>query len=409
MTDEMDYFEGKRPDRTYISKAFPEPESLEPEKQRKLRILSKVMDQADQHEFVTIKKEVVLRVTPGERQEVKVSFYEDNRNIKSITIQRFTRKDGKPHKSSFSFYGDEIEKLFNVLRLVKYIDLRSKEKERFDDRVVNEWLLTSDEKRKYFLDNLEIVEEIVKTQLTKSDVIALAYRKNQLEIFKDLLSDQGFFEKRKRETGKTRDEDVWQEYFESNPWIFGYGLNFIFTSHLDDKKLEQITSGHSFFERGKRVDALLKTLGFINSLCFVEIKTHKTPLLVHGKPYRTECWSISSELAGSIAQIQKTVQKAISEIKPKIEMYDPIGTPTGEVAYLYNPKSYIVVGTLEEFSTEAGINEQKFSSFEIFRRNMVNPEILTFDELYERARFIVEHSGERTCHDVETDESEVPF
>jgi hypothetical protein len=409
MADEIDYFEGKRSDRTYISKAFPESELLEPEKQRKLRILSKVIDQANQHEFVTIKKETVIRVTPGERQEVKVLFYEDDRNIKSIMVQRFTRKDGKPHKTSFSFQGEEIEKLFNVFRLVKYMDLRSEDKERFDDRVVNEWLITVDEKKQYFRDNIEIVEEILKTELTKSDVIALAYRKDQLRIFKNLLIDKSFFETRKRETGKKREEDVWQEYFESNPWIFGYGLNFIFTSPLDNRKLEQITSGHSFFQGGKRVDALLKTLGFINSLCFVEIKTHKTPLLAQGKPYRAECWSISNELAGSIAQIQKTVQKAISEIKPKIEMHGKMGTPTGEVAYLYNPKSYIVIGTLEEFSTEAGINEQKFSSFEIFRRNVVNPEILTFDELYERAKFIVEHSGQGTCQHVETDESDVPF
>jgi hypothetical protein len=392
MPDEIDYFEGKRTDRTYISKTFPGSESLEPEKERKLRILSKVMDQSDQHEFVTIKKETVLRVTPGKRQEVKVVFCEDDRNVKSITIQRFTRKDGKPHKTSFSFQGEEIEKLFNVLRLIKYIDLKSEDKERLDDQVVNEWLITVDEKKKYFLENIELVEEIVKTQLTKSDVIALAYRKDQLRIFKNLLSDQVFFEKRKRERGKKKDEDVWQEYFESNPWIFGYGLNFIFTSHLDNKKLEQITSGHSFFQGGKRVDALLKTLGFINSLCFVEIKTHRTPLLAQGKPYRIECWSVSNELAGSIAQVQKTVQKAISEIN------------------LYNPKSYIVIGTLEEFSTGAGINEQKFSSFEIFRRNLVNPEILTFDELYERARFIVEHSGEDISQDAEeVDESEVPF
>lgn len=90
-------------------------------------------------------------------------------------------------------------------------------------------------------------------------------------------------------------------------------------------------------------------------------------------------------------------------------MHDEIGKPTGEVAYLYNPKSYIVIGTLEEFSTETGINEQKFSSFEIFRRNLVSPEILTFDELYERARFIVEHSEKETCQEVEIDESDVPF
>ena len=41
--------------------------------------------------------------------------------------------------------------------------------------------------------------------------------------------------------------------------------------------------------------------------------------------------------------------------------------------------------SLSEFSTEEGVNQQKYSSFELFRRDLVNPEIITFDELYERA------------------------
>ena len=36
-----------------------------------------------------------------------------------------------------------------------------------------------------------------------------------------------------------------------------------------------------------------------------------------------------------------------------------------------------------------GNNEEKYSSFELFRRNIQNPEIITFDELYERATYIV--------------------
>ena len=31
----------------------------------------------------------------------------------------------------------------------------------------------------------------------------------------------------------------------------------------------------------------------------------------------------------------------------------------------------------------------KLNCFEIFRRNLHNPEVITFDELYERAMFIV--------------------
>jgi len=55
--------------------------------------------------------------------------------------------------------------------------------------------------------------------------------------------------------------------------IFGYGLNFIFNSPLDGKKLEQVTRGSSFFGHGKRVDLLLKTRGIIIRFVFGEIKT----------------------------------------------------------------------------------------------------------------------------------------
>jgi hypothetical protein len=43
---------------------------------------------------------------------------------------------------------------------------------------------------------------------------------------------------------------------------------------------------------------------------------------------------------------------------------------------------------------EHGVNTEKFRSFELLRRNTFLPEIITFDELYERARFIV-HQNER--------------
>jgi hypothetical protein len=68
-------------------------------------------------------------------------------------------------------------------------------------------------------------------------------------------------------------------FFERNPWIFGYGLNYVYLDTLNDKKLEQVVQGHYVGGHGKRADALMKSKGVISSLCFVEIKTHKTPLL----------------------------------------------------------------------------------------------------------------------------------
>jgi hypothetical protein len=50
----------------------------------------------------------------------------------------------------------------------------------------------------------------------------------------------------------------------------------------------------------------------------------------------------------------------------------------------------IVIGSLQEFQTDHGINEDKYSSFELFPRHLLAREVITFDELFERAKFIVE-------------------
>jgi hypothetical protein len=68
---------------------------------------------------------------------------------------------------------------------------------------------------------------------------------------------------------------------------------------------------------------------------------------------------------------------------------------TGETLYLYNPKAFILIGNLNEFIKDDRINEIKFSSFEMFRKNLKNIDIITYDELYQRAFYI--------CNKKETD------
>ena len=103
---------------------------------------------------------------------------------------------------------------------------------------------------------------------------------------------------------------------------------------------------------------------------------------------RVECYSVSKEVSGGISQIQKSIQKSLSSLTEKFSQTDNDNNPVKNI-YNYQPKGYLVIGSLSEFYTEKGVNESKYSSFELFRRNLSNPEIITFDELYERAKFIV--------------------
>lgn len=395
-TSEHEIFINKRTDRVYLSKAIEQkvlrrsaPENIE-EISRDFRIVSKVFDGIEAHEFIKQGSKINLRITDGQRHEIVAKFYEDTRGIFALQIQKFSIESGNPHKVYFTFINDEITKLYNFIRNIALLPIATRNGEKFDDNILNEVVLSKEQSLKLISDNPELLEEILKQNISKSDIIALGYRKEQLKVFNDLISDAEKFEEYRLLNNINRDEAVWQFFFEKNTWIFGYGLNYIFNSSLSGKKLEQVVSGYNAFSSGKRIDALMQTKGIISSLCFGELKTHKTPLI--SKEYRPEAYSISTELAGGISQVQRTIQKSLKDLNTKLDIKDNNRNPTGESIFLYQPKAFLIIGSLKEFATAHGVNEDKYSSFELFRRNVNNPEIITFDELYERARYIVESS-----------------
>jgi hypothetical protein len=82
----------------------------------------------------------------------------------------------------------------------------------------------------------------------------------------------------------------------------------------------------------------------------------------------------------------------MDSIRGKLAINDSDGYPTGEEAFNFSPKD-LVVGNLSALVGDHGVNQEQFRSFELFRRNTLSPEIITFDELYGRAKFIV-HQNE---------------
>ena len=383
----MDNYQNPQPGKTYIS---PSLDSFDAPK-RKIRIATKLIDQPETYAFAQVNEELVLRRQEDAKSCITAKFFEDDRGIFVLSIQGYTVATGKPHNASFAFIGDEIGKLVEFLNHIQAMPFKGNGPLKITDEDLRRVSLSNVQAKALFQDNQELFAEVVKSAVTREDVIAVGYRKRQLQVFQQLLEDDNYFEDVK-DRKKCNTEAVWQKFFEKNPWIFGYGLSYIHLASLDEKKLEQVVHGHSVSEHGKRVDALLKSRGVISSLCFVEIITHKTPLL-NSQPYRAGCWSPSSELSGAVAQVQGTVALATESIRTKLSLTDGIGNPTGEEAFNYMPKSFVVVGSLHEFVGSHGVNQDRFRSFELFRRNTSNPEIITFDELYERARFIV-HQNE---------------
>lgn len=239
---------------------------------------------------------------------------------------------------------------------------------------------------------IEAVRTVLGSSLTQADIHLMTNRKAQLDYFSRLLTDDAFFEAERVAHGRDGKEALWEYFFEKNPWIFGYGLNLISCRKFDAGKLERYTTGGSIFRgAAKRSDAVLRSRGFVSSLLFCEIKTHATPLL-EIKPYREpDVYQASKELTGAVSQVQKTADKALRGFEDYIKKHtEKDGTPTDIEYSTVRPKQVVVIGDMQQFEHNRQVNPERFSSFEFYRRGITDVEIITFDELYQRARFIVQ-------------------
>lgn len=385
----MDNYENPVAGKTYISprlKAFGKGD-------KQVRIASKVIESPDAYAFGTIKDEQIIRRKEGASTHIKATFYEDDRQVTVLTIQGYTTATDKPHNASFSFIGDEINTLLEFVANIRTVAFKGRHGSNISDEELRRLVLDERQLQGLVAGNEDLFVQVLQSAITKTDVVAVGYRKRQLETFRRLLEEPEFFDAVKIRRSIASDEAVWQRFFERNPWIFGYGLNYVYVETLDDRKLEQVVQGARIGEHGKRVDGLMKSKGIISNLCFVEIKKHDTPLLA-AREYRRGCWPQSSELAGAITQLQVTVAAAMDSIRGTLRLDDEEGYPTGEEAFNFAPKSYLVIGSLAQFLGEHGVSKDKLRSFELLRRSLHAPEIITFDELYERAKFIVSQNDD---------------
>ncbi len=218
----------------------------------------------------------------------------------------------------------------------------------------------------------ELIKQLAATPELHHDIYAVAAKRAALAEFEANLKQDDI------------SEPDWQAFFERNPWIFGHGLNYVFLDKVG-AKLEASTTGSAFDRPGKRADGLMRTRAEVSQYVLVEIKKDDTELLQKGT-YRPGCWSVSNELSGAVTQTQKTAFEFARD-RFRDDLKDEVGKSTGSIAYAIQPRSYLIVGNLAQLRG----NDDKITCFELYRRNIHSPEILTFDELFYRAGCIVEN------------------
>ena len=193
-------------------------------------------------------------------------------------------------------------------------------------------------------------------------------RKDTLDNFATLMKQQ------------TSEQD-WQNFFEENKWIFGYGLNY---QILRPVTTQPNYGGERVTGKGKnRGDFLNATEGEVKFTVLVEIKKPSS-VLVESKPYRNDTHCVGPDILGGISQLRSNAHRWQVEGSNTTGNRDDLETKD---IYTVQPKKILLVGNTNQLKSRP-----ERESFELFRRNQSDVEVLTFDELLERARFIVDHS-----------------
>jgi hypothetical protein len=114
----------------------------------------------------------------------------------------------------------EIPKLLTFISNLQLVDLSRPQSINITDSDLARMLLSRKQAQNLINQNQDLILELAKSEVTKRDIVALGFRRSQLERFDRLLNDPDFFGQEKRHLGTT-DEGVWQAFFEQNKWIFG--------------------------------------------------------------------------------------------------------------------------------------------------------------------------------------------
>ncbi len=185
----------------------------------------------------------------------------------------------------------------------------------------------------------------------------------------ELVTLEQLIEKYEKMLGKRLSEGHWQALFNENPFI----LSMAFGCPIIKVQDQASVGGRKISGSGDKITDFLAKNSMTNNTAIIEIKTPQE--LLTGKEYRDSVYSPSVALSGSLNQAldQKyKLQKNIASIKETSRIYD---------VETYAVHCALIIGQMPD-------DLEKQKSFEIFRRNSRDVEIITFDELLEKLKLL---------------------
>ena len=182
---------------------------------------------------------------------------------------------------------------------------------------------------------------------------------------------------------KVGDEAIWHHFLKENSWIIGLNVKLQFIrDFLDEQKVGMEDS------KGKD-NPIVDLLGLSYFMTLIELKTSETKIFKSNKSNksRSNTWDFSEDFieAYSQALAQKTDFNQFKEFRDEDIYIDK------NINRILDPKAILIIGNRNVEFPHGNVIEKitKSECFERFRSSNKNVDIITFDELFERAFHIV--------------------
>ncbi|MDJ0922850.1 MAG: DUF4263 domain-containing protein [Henriciella sp.] len=387
MSDEQehDFFKLRKEGKTYLTKVFASQFGLK----ERVRFVKMVMNNTDSVMVGELEGALCLRVDGNVRKtQVAALVSQDDKSVRRLSLQTFMTRDNKAmgshfattEKHEFSFRRGEFEKLLSFLKALDFIDLSNEERFQIEDISSQSGPKTLiDASDKSLLQRLKGMQgedreklfNSLSGSLSNEEINILLGRKSGLNEFENQMMLRQW------------SETQWQDFFERQQWVFGYGLDYRIVRHFSR---EASVGGSGSDNRNRPIVDFL--MNFKEYSVLVEIKRPNTPIFKNSKSGRAGTWEFSSEFISAVSQVLE--QQAEWQIASASgEHFNKEGNQRLQ-ARTRKPKTILVIGSKHEFSVNCSErdNETKLDTFELFRRECGSIDIITYDELLDRAKYI---------------------
>lgn len=301
--------------------------------------------------------DVSLKISP--KIEVRLTYIFDKNTVVGVQISKL-EKDG--HLSTIHLSTLDWAGILKLLYFFSDVDLSAVANKSL---IIDGGLIHDPDALKKFLttvaadpDGQEKMKEVLKNfgAIKKGDIDEVVERNKSVEFFEKILNNPAEFEKYKKENGIGKNEEVWQRFFQNNPWILGSDFVEILGERVIDE--DSIT------------DLPVKDYdGFVN---IIELKLPTE-----------DFWTQEIVPVANLTKAIMQCMRYVTEMERRMNDCKKVGELG---ANILKPRITLIFGRSNEWT------DKHREQFKILNSSFHNISILTYDHVLLRAKKIIEQT-----------------